>query len=99
LHPAVFQVISHIIRTANKANVPVTICGEMAGNAKLTRLLLGMGLRQFSMYAANILKIKDIILNSNINEITPLVSKILRTENRERIYELVDKLNEDLDVF
>ncbi|MEN9946173.1 MAG: phosphoenolpyruvate--protein phosphotransferase, partial [Pseudomonadota bacterium] len=99
LHPAVLQVISHIIRTANKANVPVTICGEMAGNAKLTRLLLGMGLRQFSMYAANILKIKDIILNSNINEITPLVSKILRTENRERIYELVDKLNEDLDVF
>lgn len=99
LHPAVLQVISHVIRTANKENIPVSICGEMAGNVKLTRLLLGMGLRKFSMYSANILNVKKIILNSDVTDIANKVSKILRSESRERIYELVDQLNEDIELF
>jgi phosphotransferase system enzyme I (PtsI) len=99
LHPAVLQVISHVIRTANKENIPVSICGEMAGNVKLTRLLLGMGLRRFSMYSANILNVKKIILNSDVADIANKVSKILRSESRERIYELVEQLNEDIELF
>ena len=99
LHPAVLQVISHVIRTANKENIPVSICGEMAGNVKLTRLLLGMGLRRFSMYSANILNVKKIILNSDVADIANKVSKILRSESHERIYELVDQLNEDIELF
>lgn len=99
LHPAVIKLISHVIRASNRQNIPITICGEMAGDTKLTRLLLGMGLRKFSMYTANILNVKKVILNSDINELVPIVSKILRSENRERIYELVDQLNEGLDLF
>ena len=96
LHPAVLKLLTYVIRTANKENIPVSICGEVAGNTKLTRLLLGMGLRKFSMYSANILNVKNVILNSDINELGVIVSKILRTENRERIYELVEQLNENL---
>lgn len=99
LHPAVLTIIEHIINAANKKNIPVSICGEMAGNVKLTRLLLGMGLRKFSMYSSNILNVKNIILNSDIGEISSKVSKILRTENREKIYELLDKLNEGLNLY
>lgn len=99
LHPAVIKVISHVIRAANKENIPVSICGEMAGNVKLTRLLLGIGLRKFSMYSSNILNVKNVILNSDVNELSITVSKILRAENRERIYELVDKLNDGLDLY
>ena len=99
LHPAVIKVVSQIIAAANKENVPVSICGEMAGNVKLTRLLLGMGLCKFSMHSANILNVKHVILNTDLNQIAPLVSKILRTDSREKIYELVERLNQDLDLF
>jgi len=94
LHPAVLKLLSHIIRSSNRSGVPVSICGELAGDVRLTRLLLGMGLRKFSMYSSSILKVKQVVLNTNINEITALVAKILKTENLERIEELVDVLND-----
>lgn len=93
LHPAVLKLLAHIIRSSNRSGVPVSICGELAGDVRLTKLLLGMGLRKFSMYSSSILKIKQVILNSNINEVTALVAKILKTENPDRIEELVDELN------
>ena len=93
LHPSVLKVLMHIIRSCDRSGVPVSICGEMAGNTKLIRLLLGMGLRKFSMHPANILSIKQEILNTNISNITLLVSKILKTENIEYINELVMELN------
>lgn len=99
LHPAVLELIFSVIRAADKAVKPVSICGEMAGNVKLTRLLLGLGLRKFSMYSSNILSVKNAILNSDIKEISVIVNKILKTDNREKIYELLDKLNEGLDLF
>lgn len=99
LHPAVLKVVNHIITSVNKEDIPVSICGEMAGNVKLTRLLLGMGLRKFSMHSANILNVKNVILNTDLNQITLLVNKILRSESRDKIYELVERLNQDLDLF
>jgi phosphotransferase system enzyme I (PtsI) len=93
VHPAVLKIIYHVIKTCNKMEVPVSICGEMAGDPKLTRLLLGMGLRHFSMHCANILNVKNIILNTKISEITTKVGKIMRTESIERIEELIDELN------
>ncbi|RTL00717.1 MAG: phosphoenolpyruvate--protein phosphotransferase [Proteobacteria bacterium] len=99
LHPGVIKLLTHVIRAANKANVPVSICGEMAGNVKLTRLLLGIGLRKFSMYSSNILNVKNVILKSDVNEISLIVSKILRTENRDRIYELLEDLNDGLNLY
>jgi phosphotransferase system enzyme I (PtsI) len=54
LHPAVLMLMAHTIQSAQRVDMPVSICGEMAGDPKLTRLLLGMGLRQFSMHPAQI---------------------------------------------
>ncbi len=96
-HPAVLKILMHVIRSSNRAHVPVSLCGEMAGDVKLTRLLLGMGLRKFSMYSSNILNIKDVILKTDISLIMHTVSKILKTENLERIEELIEELNLSLD--
>src|SRR5437016_1017463 len=50
LHPAVLQLIAQTIRSAKRAKTPVAVCGEMAGDTAMTRLLLGFGLREFSMH-------------------------------------------------
>lgn len=92
-HPAVLYLIWHTIKTANKAGVPVSICGEMAGDARLTRLLLGMGLRKFSMPPANLLAVKQIVLGAHLDKITPIVSKILRTNDADKIHDLLTQLN------
>jgi len=69
VHPAVLKLISHTIKTATKAGVQVSVCGEMAGDERLTRLLLGMGLRRFSMHPANLLTVKQNVLNSHLDTI------------------------------
>ena len=92
-HPAVLYLIWHTIKTANKAGVPVSICGEMAGDARLTRLLLGMGLRKFSMPPANLLSVKRVVLDTHLDHISPVVSKILRTNAPDRVPDLLSQLN------
>jgi phosphotransferase system enzyme I (PtsI) len=93
LHPAVLMLLAGIIRTANKAGVPVAVCGEMAGDVKLTRLLLGCGLRIFSMHPANLLAVKQQVLKTDLELCTPIANKMLRSEDPERIRELVERLN------
>ncbi len=99
LHPAVLKIILHIIKNCNRKDIPVSICGEIAGDPSLTRILLGMGLRRFSMYNPSILNVKNVILNTDIAKITPIVNKIIKTENIERIEEFVHKLNLDLNLY
>ncbi|MBP9743003.1 MAG: phosphoenolpyruvate--protein phosphotransferase [Burkholderiales bacterium] len=96
LHPAMLKVLMLIIKNCNRYGVPVSICGEMASDPNLTRLLLGMGLRKFSMHCANILSIKSVILNTNLGRAATIVSKIIKTEDPEQINELIDELNFDL---
>ena len=93
LHPAVLNLLAHIFRTANKAHVPVAVCGEMAGDASLTRLLLALGLRQYSMHSAHLLDVKQQILRSNVSEIKPLAQKMLRSSDPEKLRALLDRLN------
>lgn len=93
LHPAVLQLLAHVIGSANKAEVPVSVCGEMAGELAYTRLLLGMGLRQFSMHPAQLLGSKQRVLTTSLPEITALTQKILRADDPIKINELLDKLN------
>ena len=71
LHPAVINLIAQVIKACNKAGIPVALCGEMAGDVQLTRLLLGLGLRQFSMHPASLLEVKQQVLKSNLREIAP----------------------------
>lgn len=93
LHPAVLQLLSHVISSANKANVPISVCGEMAGELAYTRLLLGFGLRQFSMNPAQLLATKQRVLTTSLPEILPLTQKILRSEDPFKIQELLTRLN------
>lgn len=92
LHPAILFLISNIIATANKAGVPVSLCGEMSGDTKLTRLLLGMGLREFSMHPAQLLSVKQEVLNSDLGVIIPQTRKILRAHEPAAIAEAVEQL-------
>ena len=93
LHPAVLQLLAHVISTANKLEVPVSVCGEMAGELAYTRLFLGMGLRQFSMFSAQVPTIKQRVLTTCLPEIALLTQKILRADDPLKIRELLDKLN------
>jgi len=93
LHPAVLHLIAHTIRTGNRMRMPVAVCGEMAGDATLTRLLLGFGLRQFSMHPANLLEIKQQVLKSDLAKLGHLANRILRVEDPEKALQLLDKLN------
>ncbi|MEO6975193.1 MAG: phosphoenolpyruvate--protein phosphotransferase [Gallionella sp.] len=93
LHPAVLHLLSLIISTSNKLGVPVSVCGEMAGELAYTRLLLGFGLRQFSMYSAQVPNIKQRVLTTSLVEIAPFTQKILRSDDPMKIRELLDRLN------
>jgi phosphotransferase system enzyme I (PtsI) len=93
LHPAVLHLLSHVIGTCNKLGVPISVCGEMAGELVYTRLLLGFGLRQFSMFSAQVPNIKQRVLTTNLPTITQLTKKILRADDPMKIRELLDKLN------
>lgn len=93
LHPSVLQLIANTIAAGAKFGKAVSVCGEMAGDAQLTKLLLGMGLRQFSMHPSQILSVKQKILQSNINKITKSVNRILKIEDIAKTELQVKKLN------
>jgi phosphotransferase system enzyme I (PtsI) len=93
LHPAVLSLLAHIFRTAARARIPVALCGEMAGDVSLTRLLLGLGLRQFSMHTAHLLDVKQRVLQSEVAALKPLVGRMLRTHDPQRLRKLLEKLN------
>lgn len=94
LHPAVLILLYHVIKSANKVNIPVSICGEIASDFQMTKLLLGMGLRNFSMQSSQIMKMKEKLCKFNISEITPIVKKILKLDEPSKIKEALNKLNE-----
>jgi phosphotransferase system enzyme I (PtsI) len=74
-------------------NVPVSVCGEMAGDPKLTRLLLGMGLRIFSMHPSQILEVKSHVLKSEVEVLAPTVRRMLRLDEPAKLQEALEKLN------
>ncbi|MES2324599.1 MAG: phosphoenolpyruvate--protein phosphotransferase [Pseudomonadota bacterium] len=92
LHPAILQLISMTILAGKKAGIDVAVCGEMAGDIKLTRLLLGMGLREFSMHPAQLLSVKQEILNCDLTAVTALTRKILRNVEPNAIANAVAQL-------
>ncbi len=92
-HPAVLQLVAMTIKRANRANVPVAVCGEMAGEVAMTRLLLGMGLRQFSMHPAQLLSVKQQVLKSSIAELQLLTRKILLAGDSDKVERLVEHMN------
>ncbi len=93
LHPAVLQLLALTISTGAKAGVPVAVCGEVAGDTKLTRLLLGMGLREFSMHPAQLLSVKQEILNSDLMLLEPVVKRLLKSYEPAAIAEAMERLS------
>ena len=93
LHPAVLHLVAHVIRGANKAGVPVAVCGEMAGDERLTRVLLGFGLRQFSMHPAHLLTVKQQVLKSDLAEATQLANRMLKTDDPDKVRALLERMN------
>jgi phosphotransferase system enzyme I (PtsI) len=96
LHPAVLKLIRMTIDAGRAAGIPVAMCGEMAGDPRYTRLLLGMGLREFSMHHTALQEVKQVINTSTIGKLEPLVAELLDNTEPGRIPGRVDSLNQDL---
>jgi phosphoenolpyruvate-protein phosphotransferase (PTS system enzyme I) len=93
LHPAVLTLVAGTIQTATRGGIPVAVCGEMAGDLMLTRLLLGLGLRNFSMHPSQLLPIKERILRTNLAEVQALAQRVLRASDPAKTRDLLSKLN------
>jgi len=81
LNPAVLRLIHTTIKSGKKEKIPVAMCGEMAGETKYTRLLLGLGLREFSIHPATLLEVKQIIIDSDVGKLQVLANKALKASN------------------
>ncbi len=93
LHPSVLKLISITIKAGTKLGKSVAVCGEMAGDAKLTKLLIGMGLRQLSMHPSNVLGVKQQILRSQMVKLNSHARKVLSYSDLEKIEPLVAKFS------
>jgi len=93
MHPAVLQLIHMSIRAANKAGIPISMCGEMAGDPHLTRLLLGLGLREFSMHPSALLEVKSIINNSDSRLLEKPARKALNSARQSDVEKIVATIN------
>jgi phosphotransferase system enzyme I (PtsI) len=91
-HPAVLRLIAATIRAAQKAGKPVSVCGEMAGDVDACALLLGMGLTEFSMHPASLLRIKREVLRSEVSRLAPRVRRLLAIEDPSRMRAGLERL-------
>jgi phosphotransferase system enzyme I (PtsI) len=94
-HPAVLQLVSQTIRAAVRAGKPVSVCGEMAGDLEATRLLIGMGLRSFSMHPASLLRVKREILRCDAARLRTRVSRLLGSDDPVKVQAGLKRLREN----
>ena len=78
LHPAVLRLVSMTIEAGNRANIPVSMCGEMASDIRYTKLLLAMGLRELSVHPSMILEVRKVITETNVDQIQPALGELLK---------------------
>ena len=81
LHPAVLRLVADTIAESNAQGKSVCVCGEMAGDPTLTRLLLGLGLRSFSMHPTQVLAVKQEVLRADIKRLAPWAQGVLESDN------------------
>lgn len=91
---AVLNLIKNVIESGIKQKIQVSLCGEMAGDIQFTRLLLGMGLKSFSMHPSAIPEVKEIILKTDIRSLEKLSSRIINCVDSKEKHELIKKLNQ-----
>ena len=93
LHPAVLRLIKISVEAGRSAGIPVNLCGEMAGDPRFTALLLGLGLRDLSMAAPNLPRVKQRILSLGINDAEKRAEQIMEQTDSGVIATLIDDFN------
>lgn len=94
LHPSILKLIAMTIKAGAKLGKPVSVCGEMAGDARFTKLLLGMGLRQLSMHPSHVLSVKQQVLHSQLGELQTQARRVLSLTEIEKIELSISKFNQ-----
>ncbi len=89
LHPAVLRLIQFATEAALRLRMPVSVCGEMAANPRLTPLLLGLGLRSFSMNASSVPRVKQAVRGVSIDDCARFARRVMEQSDPARIHELV----------
>jgi phosphotransferase system enzyme I (PtsI) len=89
LHPAVLRLIQFATEAALRMRMPVSVCGEMAANPRLIPLLLGLGLRSFSMNAPAIPRVKQAVRAVSIDDCARFARRVMDQSDAERIHEMV----------
>ncbi|MDD3181970.1 MAG: phosphoenolpyruvate--protein phosphotransferase [Alphaproteobacteria bacterium] len=89
-HPAVIRLIEVVIAAAWRANIPISLCGELAGDPRATALLLGLGLREFSMSPARLPQVKQEIRSLTIGRSVAFAQEILRQADEVTVRRLID---------
>ena len=84
LHPAVLRLVADTIAQARSKGKGVAVCGEMAGDVALTHLLLGLGLRSFSMHPSRILAVKEEVLRADTRELAPWAAGVVAADQPEQ---------------
>ena len=98
LHPAVLRLIQTTIKAGQRTGIPVAMCGEMAGDSRYTRLLLGLGLREFSVHPNALLEVKQVINESHVGQSRKLAQRLMRAVKGATRDAIMEVLNESLDV-
>lgn len=93
LHPAVLRLIHLTLKAGQRAGIPVSMCGEMAGDSRYTRLLLGLGLRDFSMHPSSLLEVKNVIKHASIEDLLRPARRILHSVSPEQTLRLLSRMN------
>ncbi|MBF0268240.1 MAG: phosphoenolpyruvate--protein phosphotransferase [Alphaproteobacteria bacterium] len=97
LHPAVLRMIQFATEAALRARIPVSVCGEMAGEARLTGLLLGLGIRELSMAPIHLGRVKQRIRAMNLSGAIRRARSIMDQVDSARISALIDSFNDEAD--
>jgi phosphoenolpyruvate-protein phosphotransferase (PTS system enzyme I) len=92
-HPAILRLVRMTIEAARDLNRPVSMCGEMAGDPRFTRLLLGMGLREFSMQPGAILDVKEVVLQADTRDLKRRTAALFARLDETEPGALIDELN------
>ena len=92
--PAVLFLLHRTISVANQLNKEVSVCGELAGDPRFTRLLMKMGLRRFSMHPANVLAVKDAVRHTHLDKLTVSVEDLLAAPDEATVDRLLETLND-----
>jgi phosphotransferase system enzyme I (PtsI) len=93
LHPGVLQLLRHVITVGKAHAKPVAVCGEIAGDPALTRLLLALGLTEFSLHPGNMLEVRKIIRDTDLNALSATTEKLLFAKDRAGIQRWLTAIN------